>query len=260
MKKSRAFCFTYNNPVAFDYDAIPCKYIIVGNEIAPETKTPHHQGYVMFQQPKHFKPVQKLLPKGCHIEPAKGSPQQNITYCSKESVHFEKGVRPCAGKRNDIKKIKEVINNGGGMKQVIEITDSFQAMRCAELILKYNEKPRDEKPLVKWFHGGTGTGKTKSAFEESKDPWVSGRSLKWWDGYDAHEHVIIDDFRRDFCTFHELLRILDRYPYRIENKGGSRQLLATQIIITCPDPPDVVYETREDVQQLLRRIDEVRQF
>lgn len=259
--KSRAYCFTLNNPPAeVKYSEIKCAYIIVGDEIAPETKTPHHQGYIRFKNAVAFKSVQKTLPAGCHIEPAKGSPQQNIEYCAKEKILYENGTRPKMGKRNDIITVKEIVKNKGGMKDVINAVNSYQAMRCGELILKYMEEPRTEKPVVKWFYGATGTSKTKTAFEESEDPWVSGRNLKWWEGYDAHKHVIIDDFRRDFCTFHELLRILDRYPYRIENKGGSRQLLATQIIITCPDPPNEVYETREDVGQLLRRIDEVRKF
>lgn len=259
--KSRAYCFTYNNPPpTTDYSDIDCPYIVVGDEIAPETKTPHHQGYIRFKNAIAFNSAKKKLPDGVHIEPAKGTPQQNIAYCIKEKIFYENGTRPKMGKRNDIDVVKEIINNKGGMRDVIDATNSYQAMRCGELILKYKEQPRSEKPIVKWFHGSTGTNKTRTAFAESKDPWVSGRNLKWWEGYDAHKHVIIDDFRRDFCTFHELLRILDRYPYRIENKGGSRQLLATQIIITCPEPPSETYETREDVQQLLRRIDEIRQF
>ena len=87
--------------------------------------------------------------------------------------------------------------------------------------------------------------------------WESGRNLKWWEGYDAHPNVLIDDFRKDFCTFHELLRILDRYPYRIEVKGTSRQLLAKRIIITCPYHPEIIYDTREDIGQLLRRITKI---
>jgi len=259
--RSRGWCFTYNNPQDFDYGSVKgLRYIIVGDEIAPETKTAHHQGYVLFKDAISFKNVKKRLPEGAHIECAKGSPQQNVEYCSKEKVHFTAGQAPKMGKRNDIKLVKDLIKEGKGMRDVVEQTNSYQAMRCGELILKYTEPPRDFKPVVKWFHGKTGTGKTKTAFEESKDAWISGKNLKWWDGYDAHAHVIVDDFRRDFCTFHELLRILDRYPYRVEVKGGSRQLLARQIIITSPYSPAETYDTREDVEQLLRRIDVVREF
>jgi len=255
MSKARAYCFTYNNPQEFNYAGIACKFIIVGAEIAPETKTPHHQGYVLFKSPMTFQNAKNKLPPGSHIEVSNGSPQHNITYCSKESIFYENGERPKQGKRNDIQAVKECIDTGGGMKDIIDITDSYQAMKTGELILKFKERKRNFKPVVKWYYGATGTGKTKRAFEETKDPWISGRNLQWWCGYDAHKHVIIDDFRGDFCTFHELLRILDRYPYTVQNKGGSRQLLAELIIITCPRPPNIVYETREDIQQLLRRID-----
>lgn len=86
-------------------------------------------------------------------------------------------------------------------------------------------------------------------------------NLKWWEGYDAHENVIIDDFRKDSIQFSSLLRLLDRYAFRVETKGASRQLLAKNIIITCPESPEELFEhTREDIKQLLRRIDEIKEF
>uniref|UniRef100_UPI0040488E22 hypothetical protein n=1 Tax=Shewanella sp. TaxID=50422 RepID=UPI0040488E22 len=60
--------------------------------------------------------------------------------------------------------------------------------------------------------------------------------------------------------FHVLLRLLDRYPYQVETKGGSRQLLAETMIITCPFMPEEMYNGREDIKQLLRRIDEIKLF
>lgn len=256
-KKARAFCFT-NYDLDFSYEALECKYIIVGDETCPTTGKPHHQGYIYFDSARHWEPVRKLFPKETHIEPAGGSPQHNIDYCSKEKILYERGDRPMMGKRNDIVKVRAILKETGSMREVVRNVNSYQACRMGELILKYDERKRDFKPTVRWYWGPTGSGKTKTAMEETKDPWVSGKNLKWWEGYDAHAHVIIDDFRKDFCTFHELLRILDRYEFRIENKGGSRQLLAELIIITSCYKPEDVYDTREDVGQLLRRIDEVR--
>lgn len=257
-KKSRAWIFTYNNPQTYDYSALPCEYVIVGHEHAPETGTFHHQGYARWKNAVSFKSVKKALPKGCHIESAIASPQANIKYCSKELIGYERGERPKMGKRNDIHKVKDLVSQGKGMNDIIDSVDSYQAIRAGELILKYKEPERNWKPTVLWFYGPTDTGKTRTAMDILDRPWLSSKSLKWWDGYDAHENIIIDDFRKDFCTFHELLRILDRYPYRVEYKGGSRQLLAKNIIITCPYPPDEVYSTREDVNQLIRRIDKIK--
>lgn len=213
---------------------------------------------------------------GVHCEVMKGTFEQAKAYCTKDSDRvpgsavFEWGVPPQQGKRKDIDTVKDVLRAGGGMRDIAERVSSYQALKSGELLLKFFEAKRDWKPEVLWFHGATGTGKTKRAFElfaekkasESDEAWVSGKNLQWWEGYDAHQFVIFDDFRKDFCTFHELLRILDRYPYRVMTKGGSRQLLAKYIVITCPWKPEVLFNTRsdEDIQQLMRRIDSVELF
>ena len=80
---------------------------------------------------------------------------------------------------------------------------------------------------------------------------------KWFEGYDGHKKVLIDDMRKDFMKFHELLRLLDRYPMRVEQKGTSRQFVANHIIITSAYNPAMLFETREDIHQLLRRIDNI---
>jgi len=256
-KKTRAYVFTYNNPQAFAYDGIVCTYIIVGAETAPTTGTPHHQGYIYFKNAIAFSGAKKKLPPGCYIASAKGSPQQNRTYCSKVSIHYEGGDIPINGKRNDLSEVKDIIKSGGGMRDVIDAVPNYQAVKFAETILKYVEPKRDHYTYVKWIWGPSGTGKTHMALSEATDPWLSPKNLQWWEGYDAHKHVIVEDFRRSYCEFSELLRILDNTGYTVYNKGGSRQLLATHIWITCPMPPHEVYDTNEEVRQLTRRIDEV---
>jgi len=131
----------------------------------------------------------------------------------------------------------------------------------AECILKYHEPKRTDKPYVRWFWGATGTGKSKLAYEILGDECYTCLSTgKWFEGYDGHDNVLIDDMRKDFLKFHELLRLLDRHAFRVECKGGSRQFRATQIIITSCYAPDTLFDTREDIQQLLRRIDEIKEF
>jgi Adenylylsulfate kinase and related kinases len=129
--------------------------------------------------------------------------------------------------------------------------------------LKYLEPKRRSKPTVLWFHGETGTGKSKLARELSeeldKNAWWSGKTLDWFEGYDQHSCVVIDDFRPDQCEFAFLLRLLDRYPLRVPVKGGSREWVAETIIITAPEAPEVLFRglLNEKVEQLLRRIDRV---
>jgi hypothetical protein len=153
-----------------------------------------------------------------------------------------------------------MVNNGKGMRDIIEVVTSYPQVRIAECYLKYKEKPRDWKPEVIWYYGATGTGKTKRAMEEMpEDRYVCMDTDRWWEGYDGHSNVIIDDMRKDFCKFKRLLRLLDRYECQVECKGGSRQLRARKIIITSCYSPYEMYDTREDVHQLIRRIDKIEE-
>lgn len=241
------------------------RYAICGEEICPTTGSPHLQGYIRYKSAV-VQPKLEILSKA-HWEPAKGTDKQNQIYCSKGGKFFEVGKISGQGKRNDLKKVQDLIREGKGMDEITLVTDKLSTIRYAEYYLRYHEEPRDWKPKVLWFFGETGTGKTRKAFEDlschdRSKIYVTGKNLKWWEGYDGHPYIIIDDFRADFCTFHELLRILDRYEYRIEVKGGSRQLRAKEIYITSPYAPNEVYKNRttEDVMQLTRRIDGIAYF
>lgn len=261
MTKSRAYVFTINNPVEADFVNVRAlaeesEYLIYGKEKG-ENETPHLQGYVRFGNQRHFNFVKGYISRA-HIEPAKGSPQQNFEYCSKQGDFVEFGERPKQGKRNDIQDAYEIAKKTSKMKDVVASMPNFQAIKCAEMYLKYHEEPRTWKPEVRWYYGPTGAGKSKHAREWlGEDVYTCLDSAKFFEGYDGHENVLIDDFRKDFCKFHVLLRLLDRYEYRVEVKGGSRQFRAKKIAITTPFHPRMIYETREDVGQLIRRIDHI---
>lgn len=261
--RKRCFRFTLNNYKEEDvefYKNLECEYLVFGKEICPTTGTPHLQGYVRFTHPREVSSIQNFL-RG-HILVADAGDFHNYNYCTKENREiFEKGKRPKGqGKRTDIELVKELVKTDTPIKEIYEQVSSFQALKFAEKGIQLFGQKRTWKPKVLWFWGPTGSGKTRTAIEMCPEAWISGRNLKWWEGYEGQTEVIFDDFRKDFCTFHELLRILDRYPYTVEVKGGSRQLLAKYIIITCPKTPDLLYETKEDIGQLIRRIDEIRFF
>lgn len=268
-QRSRAWTFTLNNYNEDDIEMIKNlikegDYLIMGKEIGEKKKTPHLQGYVHFKNARTFDALQKKM-KRAHIEKAYGDAKQNRVYCTKcGDDYIEIGELPIAGKRTDIETVKEMLTQGSSMREIVEEATSFQGIRFAEKYLSYNEKKRDWKPLVYWFYGETGTGKTRQAIEmfKNKDFWISGKDLRWFDGYDGHENVIIDDFRGSHCTMTEMLRLLDRYPYRVEVKGGSRQFLAKTIVITSPMKPEDCYRTvgKDSIDQLLRRIDVIQKF
>lgn len=263
MSKARNWTYTLNNYNDEDIALVRglvCSYHVCGREVGA-SGTPHLQGYIELEVQQSMTALKKKIPKA-HLEVAKGNAEQNKVYCTKDKdVLLETGKPKRQGKRNDLDHVREQLADGANMRAVVESARSLQSIRMAEIYLTYHEEKRDWEPIVKWFYGPPGSGKTRQAHAESVDPFVCGTSIKWWQGYDKHEHVIIDDFRTSFCKLEELLHLLDRYAFTVECKGSSRQLLAKQIIITSPYPPQHFYAgTGENIFQLLRRIHEIREF
>ena len=66
-------------------------------------------------------------------------------------------------------------------------------------------------------YGPTGVGKSRHARElgNMDDCYVKNNGSKWCDGYDAHEYVILDDFRKSWFSFEDLLGLTDRYSYMV---------------------------------------------
>lgn len=265
MARLRAFAFTVNNYDDGDIATISkltaiARYLIVGDEKG-DSGTPHLQGYIYTPEAKTFSAMKKKLPAGAHIEAARGSPEQNQKYCSKQKVLIEHGDLPYHGKRTDIEQVREILNDPqtiGPMRTITSVASSLQSIRIAEIFLKYNEPGRSWRPDVHWYWGPSGSGKTYQAkawlSEDNGDVYKCMKSNKWWEGYDAQPNILIDEFRKNWCLFAELLDLLDENEYRVECKGGSRQLLSRKIAITSCFHPEDVYDTREDVYQLTRRI------
>lgn len=264
MSKSYSYSFTWNNyPENFKELLLeePYTYLIFGYEIAPTTNTPHLQGYIRFEFQRTISSITKTL-KGIHLEKSRANASINRQYCTKGGDWEEYGELPKQGSRIDIKNLKAAIKKTSSIRKLIEndsIT-SYQHLKLAEGTMKYFEEGRNWKPQVFWYYGETGTGKTKTANEMAPDAFIHFSS-KWWDGYDGHEDVIIDDIRADTFHFQELLRLLDRYKMTVQTKGGTRQFKPKRIFITCPYHPEELFQSvNEDINQLLRRIQEIKEF
>lgn len=263
VKQSKFFVFTNFN-LEEKYELWQAKYLCYGVEKCPDTSRIHHQGYVEFNSNQRLTALKKLS-QTIHWENRRGTADQAIKYCEKDGDFHEFGQRPESkqGKRNDIEEVREMVKAGASFRDIAEVSSSFQALRVAEKLLPLYEQKRNWMPMVYWYWGPTGTGKSRAASEEAGENayWCSNNS-KWWQGYDGHENVIIDDFRGDWCKLVDLLKMLDRYPYVVECKGGSRQLLAKSIWITSAVAPEEAYRgvSEEKIDQLLRRIGVVKNF
>jgi len=267
MTQIRNFVFTLNNPSIEDYDAlfsIDYKYLIFGEETA-SSGTYHLQGYCELTKRITFAKIKKSLHRFWFAARA-GTQEQAIAYCKKEGRFHEFGERKQQGKRGDLVAIRDHIAEGNNIRDLItddgEITVNANTLRTAEKLFKYFEPPRDYKPIVLWFYGTTGCGKTRTARRLLPDAYYTRCTTgKWWNGYDGHQDVIIDDIREDIVPFWRILGLIDRYPDQVEDKYGIRQFRGKRIIITSPDTPRAMYPyTVDNLDQLDRRIDHVVQI
>lgn len=267
MKMIRRWCMTCNNYKKIDISKLKklnYSYLIIGGEKS-QKGTPHLQVYI--ELCKGFKKItalKKKLTKRFHMEEAKGTGLQNKVYCSKESVIFEDGEISYQGKRNDIDVVKSMIltDDKVTLRKVSLVCKNSQSLNYAKNFLTLWEKPRPVKVglnlQVIWLWGESGSGKSKYVYDTEKESEIYRPiNYKWWDGYDAHPIILLDELRGDFCKYHEMLKLLDIYPFKVECKGGSRQFKGEKIYITSCYSPTEVWGTREDLKQLLRRITKI---
>lgn len=265
MSVVRCVCFTINNYTLEDFADVEklirmCSFVVVGFEGSGEGQTPHIQGYCEFQKTIRFTSISKTL-RRAHLERRLGNATQASDYCKKEGNWLEWGEIKEQGKRTDLDRIRLLALDNGGMRAVSAV-GNLQQIRVAEIFLSYNEPPREWKPQVIWLWGPTGTGKSRSAREIcGEDVYCKNTGTKWWDGYDGHDDIILDDFRDSWWPITYMLGLLDRYEFRVEIKGGYRQIRAHRIVITSAQNPAECYMgTGEAVEQLLRRIDIINAF
>lgn len=113
---SRNYCFTYNNYTdatikQINDNQLMYKYLIYGKEIAPNTGTPHLQGYIELYKTMRLKSIKKIIGSGVHLERRKGTQKEAIDYCKKTDPNYvEYGTPAKQGKRNDIEELKTYID------------------------------------------------------------------------------------------------------------------------------------------------------
>lgn len=278
--RERNWCFTI-----FDYDdnlvdhltngLKNVKHCIFQEEVTPTTGKKHLQGHVIWNNAKTLTACKKALKsKTCHLEVMRGTVEQSIEYCTKDETHDENairveiGQRPTGqGRRSDLEECVERIRSGELKYNDIEVyyPQLFVQYRngLREICDKYRGKARHFKTNASVYYGKSGTGKSMKAFEENKDVYVlrCNKSAVWFDGYDYNETVVIDDFY-GWIPFNMLLNMLDRYPMKVDIKGGAMEFNSKNIIITSNKSPLDWYPNLSTEHQiaLLRRLDNVLYF
>ena len=273
MSRFRAWCFTINNPTSQDEFAVrslgikPDIFLVYAPEIG-ESGTPHIQGYYRPKSPLSLANLKKTLSRA-HLTVSNGTDQDNLSYIAGpyEKDGKVKPVNPLAivigepkagqGSRNDIKDVANLIKTG-------EISMTDLMFEYPELYLKYSRglekmfqatlKARNTLPEVNWRWGLAGVGKSRYCVDKHPSHYIKDNTI-WWDMYEQQEAVIIDDFDNNI-PFRVLLRILDRYAYPCQIKGGYTQLNSPFIYITAEHPPEHFWSGNE-LAQVARRLTSV---
>jgi len=201
--------------------------------------------------------VQRLYP-GCHSELTRSLAAESYVWKEDtrvEGSQFEGGAKPIQRSSHvDWENVWKCATIGDLL--TIPASIRVSSYRTLRNISADHQKPVGIERICNVYHGPTGTGKSRRAWEEGTlDAYPKDPRTKFWCGYDGQLNVIIDEFRGGIDIAH-LLRWLDRYPVIVEVKGSSVCLRATNIWITSNLPPSEWYPGLDDdtLEALMRRL------
>lgn len=266
-KRHRNYCFTINNPGITDCENLRAlkfesTYLLIGNENnwkfgMPEfatsrpNSTHHFQCFVVLKDGKTRSAFKRIVPRA-HFEVCGGSPESNITYCTKDGEWIESGTRPMTQAQKGKAGGDAEKERWTHMRELAKVRDwqTFETEYPRELTLydgafekvamQYapNIDLEDNTVVGIWIYGPTGTGKTYHVFHNMVDDRtkVYQKNIsKWWDGYkqDKHEVVLIDDVSPFHVKIADDLKVwVQEYAFNAEYKGGSFYIRPKQIVVT----------------------------
>ncbi|MEM4959551.1 MAG: hypothetical protein QXX12_06760, partial [Nanopusillaceae archaeon] len=238
-KQSRFWIFTLNNFSEEEENNLRdhlrnpniCSYAIFGRETGT-MGTSHLQGYIELRKSRGLGAVKEIGNpfERMHLEIRRGTRAQATNYCKKDGDFEEFGEYKQQSQTEKMSKdeLRELALSGGSRAVANDPRATLHNIRTARALLEEIEPPRsaDEPIIVHWYFGRTGIGKSRRARWEAEsefgpdEVYRKADPSKWFNGYDRHKAVIIDDYRDSWWYFTEILRLLDRYPTQVEVKGG----------------------------------------
>lgn len=259
--RSRGFCFTHYPPAEGSMDdfleqlfvSARATYICAGDEICPNTRRRHYQGYIYFRNARAFTAVRRLLP-GCHIGAQRGTVDEAVDYCKKDGLYYEIGSPPinqaAKGESSHTKWTRVVALAEAGDFDELKIQEPYLYITMyAKLFQCYQRAlpvPKDLSGKLHdhhvWIWGPPGTGKSRYA----RDTWTTAFSKplnKWWDGYRGEETVLLDDVELDSIGMKHHIKIWsDRYPFIAQVKFGHISIRPDRLIVTSNYSPAEVFD------------------
>lgn len=246
MARKVAFCFTLNNYTAEDelaLSVLDCKYLVYGHEVAPTTGTPHLQGYIVFKDAHTLSSLRSIGLGISWTVNTRGDADVNYLYCTKEGVDIvERGRRPVSqAKKGKMEKDRwSAAILAVSEKRYDDVDGDIlgKHLRSVEYAASklHKRKLEDLDALEnEWHYGDPHSGKSAT---RALHPgcYVKLAHSKWWDDYQDEDVVFIDDFS-DRKLVDEMICFADKYPVRVEVKGGSMIIRPKRVIVTSQFRP-----------------------
>lgn len=260
---SRNYCFTSFVPeeTLNLRNSVLTKYICWGIETCPSSGRSHDQGYIELIEPVRITKLKALAPT-VHFEKRIGTQKEAIKYCMKDGKFQEFGEKSIQGKRTDLEDLKKNLDENKDMKTISE--ENFSCfMKYQKGISQYKLlhcNQRNWETNLEIHVGEPGSGKSHQAFTRFPNAYWMMRPTGdkiWFDGYTGQDTIVLDDFY-GWLPWDLLLRLADKYPLKLETKGGTVECVIKNLIITSNKPPTQWYKSliknKEDFLPLARRI------
>ncbi|WP_341246911.1 hypothetical protein [Nereida ignava] len=283
---SRNWIFTINNPTQKNHDAVmdmteneKCLSMKAETELGAKEGTPHIQGAIQWDN--NISPAQcrKRLGGGCWVSKARGT-WEDQDYCNKDPVVLPDGHQYCInfgdgwkgqGTRSELQQFREDIDADMDEERLLEAhiptiaryPQLEKRLRAARL----KEKTRAFRTVrVEIIWGDAGTNKSRDQIYDKKrkrgDNFIvpNTANLKWWDGYDGEETIVIEDFEGSrTCTVDRFKRLLDGHQLMLEVKGGQTYAAWTTVRINSNLDPASWYDMADGYEKdgLFRLFDSI---
>jgi len=260
--------FTINNYTDNDIErilALPnttdyVQYVGFGKEVG-EKGTRHLQGYIHFKEQRRHASVTKLMP-GAYVAIRNGNLAQAIAYCKKDGDYQSAGNIRIPNKDNKWADIIDLAEQG----KLDEVKDEYPLIylmhkpKLESLMNPILEPFQDDpKNHFEWWHGPTGTGKSREVWKQYPEHYDKQLN-KWWDGYLYHDVVIIEEADPKKCEHmaYFFKRWADHYPFRAEIKNGHlNNIRPNKIIVTSNYTIRECFPNQQDWEPLERRFKKV---
>lgn len=255
--------FTLPNPVGLLEFQEGMQYLVYQEEVS-ESGLYHFQGYCEFTSALVLGTVKAMLGgESVHIERRMGTAEQAIAYSKKEDTRidgpYEYGEPKQQGKRVDLENFKTDVLAGKRKRDLID-DHLIVFARYPKLydIINSKRPQRETPPIVTLLIGPTGLGKSRFVYDKYRGneelyqtPLSNG--TMWYDTYDGHEIVLIDDFAgaASHMTLTTLLKLLDRYPQLVPTKGSHTWFYPTHVYVTTNILPKDWYKWENRGEQYL---------